>query len=101
MDGTPFTATASFDGEWLDDRTYRCEELVRARYTLAEAQLLYTGGACAPLRSGEVVVTTPGQTNRVENTGDGDFVCPTVPTPPEDMTNSYDGAAPGQEPPHA
>ncbi len=35
MGDAPFTATATLDGEWLDDRAIRDAELDRARHALA------------------------------------------------------------------
>ena len=53
------------------------------------AQLLTEDGAAGRLVVGDVVITPPGQSHGVENTGDEAFVYLTVTTPPEDMTSFY------------
>ena len=62
-----------------------------------EGRLLLADDACGSLRAGDVVVTPPGETHGVENTGDIDFVYLTVTTPPQDMAGFYDDPADGLE----
>ncbi len=62
-----------------------------------EARLLMADGAWAPLCVGDVVITPPGETHGVENTGGADFIYLTVTTPPQDMAGFYDRAATGTE----
>ena len=58
-----------------------------------EARLLLADDASAPLRVGDVVITPPGETHGIENSGCVDFIYLTVTVPPEDMAGFYDGAA--------
>ena len=62
-----------------------------------EARLLMADDAWAPLQAGDVVITPPGETHGIDNTGGADFIYLTVTTPPQDMAAFYDGAATGTE----
>ena len=53
------------------------------------ARLLTDDGATQRLAAGDVVITPPGQSHGIENTGHDVFVYLTVTTPPEDMTGFY------------
>ena len=53
------------------------------------ARLLTDDGPAGPLVAGDVVITPPGQSHGIENTGDEAFVYLTVTTPPEDMRGFY------------
>jgi quercetin dioxygenase-like cupin family protein len=53
------------------------------------ARLLTENGSSEELVAGDVVITKPGETHGIENTGTEDFVYLTVTTPPEDMAKFY------------
>ena len=53
------------------------------------ARLLTEDGAGGRLVVGDVVITPPGQSHGIENTGHEEFVYLTVTTPPEDMAVFY------------
>lgn len=55
---------------------------------------LSSEGRWEPLTAGDVIITPPGETHGVENTGEQDFVYITVTTRPEDMSRYY-AEAPG------
>ncbi len=59
------------------------------------ALLLTADGKSMPLAAGDVVITPPGETHGIENTGDADLIYLTVTTPPEDMTGFYDAGSSG------
>ena len=56
------------------------------------ARLLTDGSTAAPLQAGDIVITPPGESHGIENTGVVDFIYLTVTTPPEDMAGFYDRA---------